>query len=152
MWVLWLFLDLVAAESLLVLVSSIFPVFVVALAVTAFANGLWMCIDGLLVPMNILKPFWKYVFHYIDYQAYVFQGMMVNEFKHRGYSCSRNADGSFYCNYQSPSNSEGKIDGAAVLESFNIAIDQTGTWGGIIVGIIAGYRVLGSIALRLRKD
>lgn len=152
MWVLWLFLDLVAAESLVVLVSSIFPVFVVALAVTAFANGLWMCVDGFLVPMDILNPFWKYVFHYIDYQAYVFQGMMVNEFKHRVYSCARNADGSFYCNYQSPLNSEGKIGGAAVLESFNIALDQMGTWGGIIVGIIAGYRVLGYIALRLRKD
>src|SRR5262249_1543015 len=35
---LWLFLDLVAAEALVVLVSAIFPVFVVALAVTAFAN------------------------------------------------------------------------------------------------------------------
>lgn len=24
--------------------------------------------------MNILNDFYKYVFHYIDYQAYVFQG------------------------------------------------------------------------------
>ena len=68
-WVLWLFLDLLAAESLVVLVSSIVPIFVVALAVTAFANGLWMAVDGFLVPMNILNSFWKYVFHYIDYQA-----------------------------------------------------------------------------------
>lgn len=54
-WVMWLFLALVAAESLIVLVSSIFPVFVVALAVAAFANGLWMCIDGFLVPMTTLR-------------------------------------------------------------------------------------------------
>ncbi len=60
-FVLWLFLDLVAAESLVVLVSVIFPVFVLALAVTAFANGLWMCVDGFLVPMGVLNPFWKYV-------------------------------------------------------------------------------------------
>jgi len=65
-FVMWLFLDLVAAESLVVCVSSIFPNFVVALAVTAFANGLWMCVDGFLVPMGILNVFWKYVFHYID--------------------------------------------------------------------------------------
>jgi ABC-type multidrug transport system permease subunit len=57
MWVLWLFLDLAAVESLVVLMSSAIPVFVVALAVTAFANGLWMCIDGFLVPMSILNPF-----------------------------------------------------------------------------------------------
>lgn len=35
----WLFLDLLAAESLVVLVSSIFPIFVVALALIAFING-----------------------------------------------------------------------------------------------------------------
>jgi ABC-type multidrug transport system permease subunit len=59
MWVLWLFLDLLAAEGLVVLVSSVFPIFVVALAVTAFANGLWMCVNGFLVPMGTLNPFWK---------------------------------------------------------------------------------------------
>lgn len=55
-----------AAELLVVLVSSVFPNFVVALAVTAFANGLWMVVDGFLVPMTILNPFGTYVFHYID--------------------------------------------------------------------------------------
>ena len=66
-WVMWLFLDLLAGESLVVLVSSIFPIFVVALALIAFANGLWMCVGGFLVSPEILNPFWKFVFHYIDY-------------------------------------------------------------------------------------
>lgn len=68
----WLFLDLVAAESLVVLVSSVFPVFVIALALVAFANGLWMSVGGFLVSPTILNPFWKYVFHYIDYQVRTF--------------------------------------------------------------------------------
>ena len=69
-WVMWLFLDLLAGESLVVLVSSIFPIFVVALALIAFANGLWMCVGGFLVSPEILNPFWKYVFHYIDYVSH----------------------------------------------------------------------------------
>ena len=69
MWIMWLFLDLVAAESLVVLVSSIIPIFVVALAIVAFANGLWMSVGGFLVSPTILNVFWKYVFHYIDYQV-----------------------------------------------------------------------------------
>ncbi|KAI7517783.1 putative ABC transporter, partial [Hortaea werneckii] len=85
-WIMWLFLDLIAAESLVVLVSSLIPIFVVALAGTAFANGLWMCTGGFLVPPQTLNPFWRYVFHYIDYQSYVFQGMMVNEFGHRNFT------------------------------------------------------------------
>ncbi|KAJ4862639.1 ABC transporter domain-containing protein [Trichoderma breve] len=133
MWVLWLFLDLVAAESLVVLVSSVFNIFVVALAITAFANGLWMCVDGFLVPMNILNPFWKYAFHYIDYQAYVFQGMM------------------YQCAYSSDLNSEGKFRGIDVLQLFSISTGLQGTWIGIIIGIIVGYRILAYLALLLRK-
>lgn len=59
LWVLWLFLDLLAAESLVVLISAIVPIFVVALAATAFANGLWMSVGGFLVPMGTLNVFWK---------------------------------------------------------------------------------------------
>ena len=38
---LWVFLDLLGAESLVVLMSSLFPSFVISLALIAFANGLW---------------------------------------------------------------------------------------------------------------
>ncbi|KAI4842430.1 putative ABC transporter, partial [Aureobasidium sp. EXF-8846] len=48
--VMWLFLDLVAAESLVVLVASLFPNFIVALTLVAFVNGLWMSVGGFLVP------------------------------------------------------------------------------------------------------
>lgn len=66
-WVMWLFLDLLAGESLVVLLSSLFPNFVIALALAAFANGLWMSVGGFLVSPETLNPFWRYVFHYIDY-------------------------------------------------------------------------------------
>jgi ABC-type multidrug transport system ATPase subunit len=68
-WIMWLFLDLLAAESLVVLVSSLFPIFVLSLAIVAFSNGLWMSVGGFLVTPTILNVFWKYVFHYIDYQV-----------------------------------------------------------------------------------
>lgn len=148
-FVLWLFLDLVAAEALVVFISVIFPVFVVSLALTAFINGLWMCVDGFLVPMNVLNPFWKYVFHYIDYQAYVFQGMMVNEFKTEIYDCARAANGEFHCMYPSDLNAEGKIRGTAILENFRISMHE-GQWIGITIAIIAGYRILAYLVLRLR--
>lgn len=150
-WVMWLFLDLVAAESLIVLVSSIFPVFVVALAVAAFANGLWMCVDGFLVPMTTLNVFWKYVFHYIDYQAYVFQGMLVNELSKRTYDCAGNAETGFNFMYQSDLASAGKVRGTAILEAFNYHTGRQGTWVGIMVGIIAGYRFLGWLVLVLKR-
>lgn len=150
-WVMWLFLDLLAAEGLVVLVTSVMPIFVVALAVVAFANGMWMCVDGFLVPLGTLNPFWKYVFHYIDYQAYVFQGLMVNQFKHTVYTCEEMERGGYSCMYPSDLEEEGKIRGTAVLSTYRIATDKTGQWIGIMIGIIVVYRLLGYLALKLKK-
>ncbi|BCR96263.1 putative ABC transporter [Aspergillus luchuensis] len=146
-WVMWLFLDLVAAESLVVFMTSIFPNFVISLALVAFANGLWMSVGGFLVTPKILNPFWKYVFHYIDYQAYVFQGMMVNEFQHRIYSCGDSCQ----CMYQTDLANECKIRGIGVLQEYGYATGRTGKWVGILVGIIAVYRLFAYFALVLRR-
>jgi hypothetical protein len=143
----WLFLDLVAAESLVVLISSIFPNFVVALALIAFANGLWMSVGGFLVTPTILNVFWKYVFHYIDYQSYVFQGMMVNEFQDRTYGCGEGC----HCIYQSDLASQCSIEGKAVLDLYGYKTGETGKWVGILLAIVLGYRILGWVALCLRK-
>jgi hypothetical protein len=82
-----LFLDLVAAESLVVLLSSIFPIFVVALAITAFANGLWMTVGGFLVIPTVLNVFWKYTFYQIDYQRYAFSALVRNQMVGSVYDC-----------------------------------------------------------------
>ncbi|CAG8892093.1 unnamed protein product [Penicillium egyptiacum] len=147
-WVMWIFLDLVAAESLVVLMTSIFPNFVISLALVAFANGLWMSVGGFMVTQKILNPFWKYVFHYIDYQAYVFQGMMVNEFSKRNYSCGADCR----CMWATDLEDQCLIRGTGVLESYGYPTGRTGKWVGILLGIIAGYRVLGWIALYLRRS
>jgi hypothetical protein len=80
LWVLWLFLDLLAAESLVVLVINIFSIFVVSLAVVVFANGLWMSVNGFMVLLHTFNVFWRFVFNYIDFQAYVFKGMKLIDF------------------------------------------------------------------------
>ncbi|MCJ1384502.1 hypothetical protein MMC17_007619 [Xylographa soralifera] len=147
-WLMLLFLDLLAAESLVVLVSSLFPTFVIALALTAFANGLWMSVGGFLVSPTLLNVFYTYVFSYIDYQAYVFKGMMVNEFKDRVYSCG---DGC-RCMYASTLEAQCEISGIAVLEQYGYGTGEMGTWVGILLGIVVGYRLLGWFALWVKRS
>ncbi|KAA8913437.1 hypothetical protein TRICI_003197 [Trichomonascus ciferrii] len=137
-FVMWLFLDLLAAESLVVLLSSIFPIFVVALALTASANGLWMCVNGFLVNEKILNVFWYYTFYWINYQRYVYQGMIFNEMKTRVYDCGPSCE----CMYQSELADQCKIAGEAVLKSVGYGRDQTGMWVGILIAIIFAYRLL----------
>ncbi|KAI9890117.1 MAG: hypothetical protein M1814_004516 [Vezdaea aestivalis] len=147
-FVCWLYLDLLAAEALVVLVAALLPVFVVALAVVAFANGLWMAVNGFLISPRLLNVFWRYVFSYIDYQGYVFRGMAINEFGSRNYTC----DSSCHCLYQSDLAAQCKIRGSAVLEQvYGFKNGGTGKWVGIMLGIVVGYRVLGLAALHFKK-
>ena len=86
-------------------------------------------------------------------QTYVFQGMMVNEFSHRTYTCAPPAPGSSICNCMYPSElaSQCKIDGRAVLEVYNYAQGSTGKWVGFMLAIIAFYRLAGWVTLWARR-
>jgi ABC-type multidrug transport system permease subunit len=150
-FIMWLFLDLLAAEGLVVFLTNLVPIFVVSLAGVAFANGMWMAVNGFMVPPKTLNVFWKYVFHYIDYQAYVFQGMMVNEFGQRTYSCDRLEGGGCHCLYVTELQDQCMIDGKGVLESYGYNPHKTGLWVGILICIIFAYRVLAWGVLVIRR-
>lgn len=147
-WVMWLFLDLLAAESLVVFFTSLFPSFVISLALVAFANGLWMSVNGFMVAPTILNPFYKYAFHYWDYQKYVFEGMMHNEFAERVYDCGR----SCRCMYRTALEPQCRIAGQGVLDTYGYTEDRFGRNVGIMVGIIAGYRIAAWVVLKIRKN
>ncbi|KAG0647584.1 White-brown complex [Hyphodiscus hymeniophilus] len=146
-WVMWMYLNLIAAESLVVLMSSLFPHFVAALALTAFANGLWMSCNGFMVTPPLLNPFYRYVFYYIDYQAYVFRGLVVNEFGFRVYACGRGCQ----CTFDTPLKDQCKIDGAGVLENFGFDTHGEARRVSIVLAIILVLRLLGWMAVKWRR-
>ncbi|KAI9680295.1 MAG: hypothetical protein M1829_001181 [Trizodia sp. TS-e1964] len=146
-WVMWVFLDLVAAESLVVFMSSLLPNFVLSLAAVAFYNGMQMAVSGFLLPIGLLNVFWKYVFYYFDYQAYVFQGMMVNEFAERSYDCGASCQ----CMYQTELASQCRIAGTGVLAIYDYSTGKTGQWVGILLAIILGFRLCGWAVLKFLK-
>lgn len=80
-------------------------------------------------------------------KAYVFQGMMVNEFAGRIFSC----DSDCRCMYQTALADQCQIDGRGVLAAYGYAEGRTGKWVGLILAITFVYRVLGWIAMVLRK-
>lgn len=56
---LWLYIDLLAAESMVMLTAALVPQFVTALAITALFNGVWLAVGGFLVPISIMNSFWR---------------------------------------------------------------------------------------------
>lgn len=73
--------------------------------------------------------------------------MMVNEFASRTYSCGAGCS----CMYTPDPASPCQIRGTAVLEKYGYATGRTGKWVGILIGIIAVYRLFGFVVLFLRK-
>ncbi|ORY55862.1 P-loop containing nucleoside triphosphate hydrolase protein [Pseudomassariella vexata] len=149
-YLMWLFLDLLAAESLVVFFSSLFPSFVVALALVALANGLWMSTSGFLVTPGVLNVFYKYAFHYWDYQKWVFEGMMVNEFSERVYACPVIA-GQCACMYRTDLMDLCMIRGQGVLDQYGFEPGNMWRNVGIVLTIVAGYRIAAWIVLSLRR-
>lgn len=97
------------------------------------------------------KFFCEDVFHYIDYQAYVFQAMMVNQFKKTTYECAKTGD-DYYCMYPSDLGAQGKIRGTAVLDAYHYSYEdgKAWEWFGIMLAIILVYRILGYLVLLVK--
>jgi len=73
---------------------------------------------------------------------------MVNEFSQRTYSCGDQCQ----CMYTTDLSDQCQIRGTAVLETYGYTTGRTGKWVGILIGIMAVYRLLGWIALQLRGN
>jgi hypothetical protein len=93
------------------------------------------------------------VFHYIDYQAWVTEALIINQFKSTIYDCAKRPGGGFDCMYPSNLESVGKIRGTAVVEAYKYGHGSgvNGKLIGIMIGIIVVYRIFGYLALVMRK-
>ncbi|XP_043722185.1 ABC transporter G family member 1-like [Telopea speciosissima] len=77
-----LFVCIMLVESLMMVVASIVPNFLLGLIVGAGIQGLMMINDGFFrLPNDIPKPLWRYPVHYIAFHRYANQGFYKNEFQ-----------------------------------------------------------------------
>eukprot|EP00271_Cylindrocystis_brebissonii_P019546 TRINITY_DN5977_c1_g1_i1.p1 TRINITY_DN5977_c1_g1~~TRINITY_DN5977_c1_g1_i1.p1 ORF type:complete len:618 (+),score=31.12 TRINITY_DN5977_c1_g1_i1:835-2688(+) len=142
---LFIFLELVAAESLVVLIASLFPSFVAALGATALVNGLFMCTAGFLVPPSALPSFYKDFFYQIDYLRYTFEALVKNELTGRVFNC----DASCYCMYVTELASECLISGKGIVDALGYGGVDMGKWAVILVACTAVMRLMSWVALQI---
>ncbi|XP_058096883.1 ABC transporter G family member 1-like [Magnolia sinica] len=68
-------------ESLMMIVASIVPDFLMGIITGAGIQGVMMLNGGFFrLPDDLPKPFWKYPMYYIAFHKYAFQGFYKNEF------------------------------------------------------------------------
>ncbi|KAL5054548.1 hypothetical protein RYX36_035230 [Vicia faba] len=77
-----LFSCLMLVESLMMIVASIVPHFLMGIITGAGIQGIMMLAGGFFrLPNDLPNPFWRYPMFYIAFHRYAFQGSYKNEFK-----------------------------------------------------------------------
>ncbi|PRQ48600.1 putative taurine-transporting ATPase [Rosa chinensis] len=79
-----LFVCLMLVESLMMIVASIVPDFLMGIITGAGIQGIMMLNGGFFrLPDDLPKPFWRYPMYYIAFHKYANQGFYKNEFEGR---------------------------------------------------------------------
>lgn len=115
------FLDLLVAESLVVAISSLCPIFVAILSLSALVNGLWTTVGGFLISPDILNAFWKYTFYQIDYQRFTFMALVRNQMIGTVYTCEADC----HCEFVTSLAEECLIDGSEVVDQLGYTTSRT---------------------------
>ncbi|XP_060970295.1 ABC transporter G family member 1-like [Cannabis sativa] len=128
-----LFVCMMLVESLMMIVASIVPDFLMGIITGAGIQGVMMLNGGFFrLPNDIPKPFWRYPMYYIAFHKYANQGFYKNEFQ-----------GLTFPNGQAGGELS-TISGEEVLKSVWQVELSYSKWVdvGILIGMVVIYRLL----------
>ncbi|TFK66951.1 P-loop containing nucleoside triphosphate hydrolase protein [Pluteus cervinus] len=137
----FLYLAIVAAESQVVVIAALIPIFVAALAISAFMNGFWMSVGGYFIKAESLPRFWYFSFHNLDYQRFSFELISKSDLDGLVFKCNNIINGSCFCAYPSSTPELCTVSGDDVLKYLKIDGTSYSKWSAIMVGIIVIYRI-----------
>ncbi|XP_041011597.1 ABC transporter G family member 1-like [Juglans microcarpa x Juglans regia] len=133
-----LFACMMLVESLMMLVASIVPNYLMGIITGAGIQGLMILVGGFFrLPNDLPKPVWKYPLHEMAFHKYAYQGMFKNEFEGAVFQNNQKLDAG------------GRpvpmiITGDEILRDTWQAEMGYSKWGdlAVLLGMIACYRLL----------
>ncbi|KAL1328108.1 hypothetical protein AAHE18_13G350500 [Arachis hypogaea] len=135
-----LFSCLMLVESLMMIVASIVPNYLMGIISGAGIQGIMMLAGGFFrLPNDLPKPFWRYPMFYVAFHRFAFQGLYKNEFQ--GLSFATNDGNGSYI-----SGDEILRDTWQVDMSYSKWVDL-----GILLGMILVYRVLFFLIIKITE-
>lgn len=140
-FVLCLYASVTVVESLMMVVASIVPNFLMGIIIGAGIQGIFMLVSGYFrLPNDIPKPFWRYPMSYISFHFWALQGQYQNDLK-----------GLVFDN-QTPDLP--KIPGEYILENvFQIDVNRS-KWVdlSVLFSMIVTYRIIFLIMIKVNED
>ncbi|GAA0152253.1 ATP-binding cassette [Lithospermum erythrorhizon] len=130
-----LFMSLMATNSFVVFISSVVPNYILGYAAVIAFTALFFLFCGYFLSSNEIPPYWGWM-NKISTMTYPYEGLLMNEF-HTNNSFGRSTDGH-------------DISGFNILQSLNIAIEESKKWQKvyIMLGWTVLYRIFFYIILR----
>ncbi|KAK7400336.1 hypothetical protein VNO78_11542 [Psophocarpus tetragonolobus] len=138
-----LFSSLMLVESLMMIVASVVPNYLMGIITGAGIQGLMLLLGGFFkLPNDIPKPVWKYPIHFVAFHTFADQGMFKNEFE--GLRFATNDVGG---------DSHSFISGEQALRNTWQVDMSYSKWVdlAILVGMIVLYRVLFFIIIKIKE-
>ncbi|KAI3873929.1 hypothetical protein MKW98_001578 [Papaver atlanticum] len=134
-FILLLFVCMRLVESLMMIVASIIPDFLMGIITGAGIQGIFMLNGGFLrLPNDLPKPFWRYPMYYIAFHRYANEGFYRNEFEGLSFPNNQVVGGS----------SSSTIRGAEILKTIwqlpmgcSKLVDM-----GVLFGMVVLYRLM----------
>ncbi|XP_057526662.1 ABC transporter G family member 1-like isoform X2 [Amaranthus tricolor] len=81
-YLLLIFVCMLLIESLMMIIASLVPNFLMGIITGAGVQGIMMLSGGFFrLPNDLPNIFWRYPFYYISFHKYAFQGLFKNEFE-----------------------------------------------------------------------
>lgn len=140
-FMLMLFICLMLVESLMMIVASLVPNYLMGIIVGAGIQGLMILGGGFFrLPDDLPKPFWKYPLYYVAFHRYAYQGMFKNEFEGLEFPSQPGGGGK-------------TMDGEQILRDIWEVDMGYSKWVdlGILLGMILLYRVLFFIIIKTNE-
>ncbi|KAK9165737.1 hypothetical protein Scep_000928 [Stephania cephalantha] len=139
-----LFICMMLVESLMMLVASIVPDYLMGIIAGAGIQGVMILSGGFFRLRNEMpKPFWKYPMHYIAFHKYGYQGFLKNEFEGLQFTTDLN-------NNLISSSAQGVITGEEILRENWQMTPSFSKWYdlAILVGMVVFYRVMFLVVIK----
>ncbi|KAJ3255532.1 hypothetical protein HDU77_003656 [Chytriomyces hyalinus] len=148
----FLWLALYVAESVVIMIAAIFPIFVAALTLASFFNGLEMVTQGYFVRRQNIPSFWLYGFHYWNYQKWSWEALIANEFVGLTFDCNRGPNDTCFCSIPSSLGSKAcTFSGDDILAEYGYTDYSYWKSAVCLVALILFFRIIFYVTLRLKK-
>jgi ABC-type multidrug transport system ATPase subunit/ABC-type multidrug transport system permease subunit len=146
-WIAWLYLNLLAAEGVVIICVILVPNLVGALIIGGLFNVLTFVTAGILMPPAQMNIFYKYVFYYWNYLGYVFQGILITQLDGQLYDCGAGCQCIF-----APLPGQCRIAGETILNLYGISTADHGSRNvGVVLVIILIYRLAAWVLLKILR-